>query len=116
MSKEDRIAEINIGLRKNEEKTDAYKRCLSELQREEELFDYEAKRRKEDLDRLSDVVGGITLNRIQSEAFFYLDQMNQKVRLSLQNEHDQINRNLQNLSREKEDLLYNKRMLDKEVK
>ena len=116
MSKEERLAEINIALRKNEEKTDAYKKSLSELRREEESFYHESKRRKEYLDRLAETVGGMTLGRIQAEAFSCLDQMNQKVRLSLQNERDKINLDLQNLSREKESLLYNKKALDKEVK
>ena len=116
MSREERIAEINMALRKNGEKTDAYKKSLSELQREEESFYYESKRRKEDLDRLSEVVGGMTLNRVLAEAFSCLNQMNQTVRLSFQSESDQINWSLQNLDREKDELLYNKKMLDKEVK
>ena len=116
MSKEERIAEIKTALRENEEKTEAYNRTLSELQREEEAFYYESRRRKEEIDTLSEIVGGMTLARIQSEAFSYLDQMDQKVRLSLQNEREQLNWNMRNLSREKEELLYNKKVLEKEVK
>jgi len=114
MSKQEKIAEINTAIQKNKEKSDTYRQYLSDLLREEQSFYTESQHRLEEIWRLSELVGGNSLAKIQSEALTTLENQQRIVKQALRDELGQINENLRRLDSERDDLSYTKRKIEEE--
>lgn len=114
MRKEDEIVEINNSLRKNEEKTEIVLRRISDLQSEEDLYRDEVRLCVDSIDKLSEILQGAVLAKIQSDVSSSIDHLRNDVEAAFQAEHDRLKDNLQMLSHEKNSLNDRKSMLQEE--